>query len=65
MLTHKLKPGESLYIRGEIEIKNLGSGPAKIGCIGDGEVSIDAVSAIEPTEQAEAERLAESQKAVA
>jgi hypothetical protein len=44
MLIHKLKPGESLYIRGEIEIKNLTSNPTKLGCIGSGEVSTDVVT---------------------
>jgi hypothetical protein len=42
MLIHKLKPGESIYIRGEIEIKNLTEKPTRLGCIGDGEVSVDA-----------------------
>jgi hypothetical protein len=42
MLIHKLKPGESLYIRGEIEIKNLTDKSTKLGCVGDGEVSVDA-----------------------
>jgi hypothetical protein len=49
MLIHKLKPGESIYIRGDIEIKNLTEKSAKLGCIGDGEVSVDGVSKAEAT----------------
>lgn len=45
MLIHKLKPGESIYIRGEIEIKNLTNNSTKLGCIGDGEVSTDGAPA--------------------
>ena len=45
MLIHKLKPGESLYIRGEIEIKNLSEKKVTLGCIGGGEVSTDVVDA--------------------
>lgn len=43
MLIHKLKPQQSIYIRGDIEIKNLDNKTVKLGCIGDGEVSTDAV----------------------
>lgn len=50
MLIHKLKPGESIYICGEIEITNLSDKPAKLGCIGDGEVSFDAVAATDRME---------------
>jgi hypothetical protein len=48
MLRHRLKPGESIFIRGEIEIKNTGETNAHLGFIGDGEVNVDAVQPAGP-----------------
>lgn len=47
MLIHKLKPEQSIYIRGDVEIKNISAHPIKLGCIGSAEIARDAIDLVE------------------
>ena len=54
MLVHKLKPKESIFIRGDVEIVNLTDKIVKLGCVGSGEVSTDVVERDELAEMLDA-----------